>query len=414
MTHRRVVITGLGALTPVGNSAAEFWNGLVEGKSGVRTNDRFDTTDFATKIAGLIEGYAAEDHFERKEARRLDPTTQYALVATDKAIEDTALDLDAIDKDRVGVMIGTGIGGMKTYYENCIGLHERGPRGISPFFVPMMIPDIAAGQVSIRYGFKGPNFCAVSACATGSSNIGLAFDSIRLGTSDIAIAGGADASVVPIGIGGFNAMKALSTRNDSPETASRPFDATRDGFVLGEGAGILVLESLEHAVARGARIYSEIVGYGFSADAYHVSAPDPEGNGVKLAMSNACDMAGIAPSDIDHINMHGTSTRLGDAAETRSIKSVFGDHAYSIQCNSTKSMTGHTLGAAGAIESIAALLTTYHDVIPPTINFSEHDPECDLNYTFNESVVKEVHHAMNNAFGFGGHNTALVFKKYQP
>jgi 3-oxoacyl-[acyl-carrier-protein] synthase II len=413
MTERRVVVTGVGALTPVGKTAPDFWNGLISGKSGVRPITHFDTTDYPTKFAAQIEDYDSNQYFDRKEARRLDPVTQYGLIVADETIEDSKIDLNRIDKDRVAVLIGTGIGGMKTFYDQSISHHEHGPRGVNPFFIPMLIPDMPAGQVSIKYGFRGANFCAVSACATGSHNIGLAYDSIRYGRSDMALCGGTEAPVWEIGIAGFSSMKALSKRNDDPEKASRPFDKDRDGFVLGEGASMLFLESLESAKARGARIYGEIVGYGFSADAYHITAPDPDGNGVILAIKNALEMAGITTKDVDHINMHGTSTPLGDIAETNSIKKVFGDHAYKINLNSTKSMTGHMLGAAGAAESVATLLAIYHGMVPPTINYETPDPECDLNYTVNEAEVRDLKYAMNNAFGFGGHNTTLVFKKFE-
>lgn len=413
MSDRRVVVTGIGALTPIGKTAPEFWNGLVSGTSGARPIEHFDTTDFPTKFAAQLDNYEESDYFDRKEARRMDRVCQYALIAAEEALEDSALNLDEIDKDRVAVIAGTGIGGMVTFYEQSIEFHEYGPRGVSPFFIPMLIPDMVPGQISIKWGFKGPNFCAVSACATGSHNIGLAYDSIRQGQCEIAVSGGSEAPVSKIGVAGFNAMRAMSTRNDSPETASRPFDKNRDGFVLGEGAGMLILEEYEHAKARGARIYAEIAGYGFSADAHHITAPDPDGEGVILALNRAMDAAGITPEDVDHVNMHGTSTPLGDIAETNSLKKVFGDHAYDINFNSTKSMTGHTLGAAGAIESLATLLAIYHGTIPPTINFETPDPDCDLNYTFNEAEVRDIDYALNNAFGFGGHNTTLVFKKFQ-
>ena len=413
MTERRVVVTGVGAMTPVGKTAPEFWNGLISGKSGVRPITHFDTADYPTKFAGQIEDFDSGNYFDRKEARRLDPVTQYGLIVADETIKDSKIDLDNIDKDRVAVLIGTCIGGMKTFYDQSISHHEHGPRGVNPFFIPMLIPDMPAGQISIRYGFRGANFCAVSACATGSHNIGLAYDSIRYGRSDMALCGGTEAPVWEIGIAGFSSMKALSKRNDEPEKASRPFDKDRDGFVLGEGASMMFLESLESAKARSARIYGEIVGYGFSADAYHITAPDPDGNGVILAFKNALDMAGIKPGDVDHINMHGTSTPLGDIAETNSIKKVFGDHAYNINLNSTKSMTGHMLGAAGAAESVATLLAVYHGMVPPTINYETPDPECDLNYTVNEAEVRDLKYAMNNAFGFGGHNTTIVFKKFE-
>lgn len=413
MSDRRVVITGIGALTPVGKTAPDFWNGLISGKSGTRPIEHFDTKDFPTKFAAQIDGYKEEDYFDRKEARRLDKVCQYALIASEEALEDSKLNLEEIDKNRVAVIVGTGIGGMVTFYEQSISYHENGPRGVSPFFIPKMIPDMLGGQISIKYGFKGPNFCAVSACATGSHNIGLAYDAIKNGQADYAVSGGSEAPVSQIGVAGFNSMRAMSTRNDSPETASRPFDKNRDGFVLGEGAGILILEEYERAKARNARIYAEIAGYGFSADAYHMTAPDPNGEGVILAITNALDAAGIKTGDVDHINMHGTSTPLGDVAETNSIKKVFGDHAYKINHNSTKSMTGHTLGAAGAVESLATLLATYHDLVPPTINYETPDPECDLNYTVNEAESRKVNYALNNAFGFGGHNTTLVFKKFE-
>lgn len=413
MTGRRVVVTGVGAFTPVGKNTSEFWDGLVAGKSGVRPITHFDTSDLPTKFAGQIENYNPEDYFDRKEARRLDPVTQYAIITSDETVKDSGIDLDTVNKDRIGVMIGTGIGGMTTFYEQSISLHEHGSRGVNPFFIPMLIPDMPAGQVSIKYGFRGPNFCAVSACATGSHNIGLAFDSIRFGQSDMVLCGGTEAPVWRIGVAGFSSMKALSRRNDEPERASRPFDNDRDGFVLGEGASLFMLESLDSALDRGAKIYGEIVGYGFSADAHHITAPDPEGNGVQLALNNALEMAGIKPEDVEHINMHGTSTPLGDIAETNSIKKVFGEHAYKINLNSTKSMTGHMLGAAGAAESLAALLAIYHGVIPPTINLDTPDPECDLNYTPNKAVKRDITYALNNAFGFGGHNTTLVFKKYE-
>ncbi|MFU8812481.1 MAG: beta-ketoacyl-ACP synthase II [Balneolaceae bacterium] len=413
MDGRRVVVTGLGALTPVGNTAPDFWNGLVSGKSGIRMIEHFDTSEFPTKFAGQIDQFDPHNFFERKEARRLDNVSQYAIVTADEAIADSKVDLDTINKDRVAVIVGTGVGGMKTFYDQAVSHHERGPKGVSPFFIPMLIPDMPAGHISIKYGFRGANYCAVSACATGSQNIALAYDTIRYGQADMAVCGGSESPVWKIGIAGFSSMRALSTRNESPETASRPFDKTRDGFVLGEGAGMMFLESYESAVDRGARIYGEIVGYGFSADAYHITAPDPDGNGVQLALRSAFKMANIKPEDVDHINMHGTSTPLGDIAESNTIKKVFGDHAYKINCNSTKSMTGHMLGAAGAAEAIAALLTTYHGIIPPTINYSEPDPECDLNYTTNEAEARDVRYAMNNAFGFGGHNTTIVFKKFE-
>lgn len=412
MSQRRVVITGLGALTPIGKGAPDFWNGLISGKSGARSIDNFDVSGFPTKFAAQIEDYDASQYMNPKEARRMDKFCQYAMITTEEALRDSGLDLEQIDNDRVAVIIGSGIGGMQTFYQQSVEFHEKGQRAVSPFFIPMLIPDMAAGQISIKYGFRGPNFCAVSACATGSHNIGLAYDAIVNGHADYAVTGGAEASVFGMGLAGFNAVRAMSTRNDSPETASRPFDKTRDGFVLGEGAGMMILESYDSAVARGARIYGEISGYGFSADAYHITAPDPEGKGVILAMNSALRSAGITPEDVGHINMHGTSTPLGDVAETNSIKKVFGDHAYKINLNSTKSMTGHTLGAAGAIESIATVLAIYHGIVPPTINYEHPDSDCDLDYTTNEAVVRDISYAFNNAFGFGGHNTTVVFKKF--
>lgn len=412
MADRRVVITGIGAFTPIGKTAPDFWNGLVSGKSGASPIDHFDVTDFPTKFAAQISDYEPEDHFDRKEARRMDQFCQYAMISAREAIEDSQLDLEAIDKNRVGVMVGSGIGGMETFFDQSMNFNEHGPRGVSPFFIPMLIPDIAAGQISIKYGFKGPNFCTVSACATGSHNIGLAYDSIQKGDSDWVVCGGTEAPVFEMGVAGFNSMRAMSTRNDEPEKASRPFDADRDGFVLGEGSAMLILEDYEKAKERGARIYGELVGYGFSADAYHMTAPDPDGEGVILAMNKALEAADIDAEDVDHINMHGTSTPLGDTAESNSIKKVFGDHAYDMNLNSTKSMTGHMLGAAGAAESVATLLAIYHGMVPPTINLENQDPECDLDYTANESVARNINYAMNNAFGFGGHNTTLVFKKF--
>lgn len=412
MAERRVVVTGMGAITPIGNTLEQFWDGLKSGKSGADYITHFDTERFATKFAAMVNDFDPGEFIEPKAARRLDRFSQFALAGSDMAIADSSIDLDTVDKNRVAVLVGTGIGGMDTFYKNCVAFEKMGPRGISPFFIPMLIPDIASGHISIKYGFRGPNYCAVSACATGSHNIGLAYDHIRSGQSDFAICGGAEAPIIEMGVSGFNSIKAMSTRNDDPKTASRPFDKDRDGFVLGEGAGILFLETYENAVKRGARIYAEIVGYGFSADAHHITAPDPEGAGVMLAITQALKSAGIKPEEIDHINMHGTSTPLGDIAETNSIKKVFGDHAYKINLNSTKSMTGHMLGAAGAAESIATILALYHDLVPPTINHFNTDPLCDLNYTVNEAQDRKLRYALNNAFGFGGHNTTLVMKKF--
>lgn len=410
---RRVAVTGLGALTAIGKSAPEFWNGLVSGQSGAVAIDRFDTTNFPTKFACQIQDFDPSEVIAKKDARRMDLFSQYALVTADEAVKDAAIDVDQMDKDRVAVLIGSGIGGMQNFYDQSVNFYEKGIKGVSPFFIPMLIPDMAAGHVSMRFGFRGPSYCAVSACATGSHNIGLAFDHIKNGQADFAIAGGAEAPIMVMGVSGFNNLKAMSTNNDEFETASRPFDKRRDGFVLGEGAGMLFLEEMEHAKARGARIYAELVGYGFSSDAYHMTAPDPSGEGVILAMKAALEAADIRPDQVDHINMHGTATPLGDAAESNAIKKVFGDHAYKMNLNSTKSMTGHTLGAAGAIESIASALAVYHGIVPPTINFKEADPDCDLNYTFNEAHYRDVRYAINNAFGFGGKNTSVVFKKFE-
>lgn len=403
----------MGALTPIGKGIDEYWNGLKNGHSGARHIEHFDTERFATKFAAMVPDFNVADYLNPKEARRMDKFCQFAMIAAEQAISDSGVDLDNMDKNRVAVLVGSGIGGMETFYNQAVSFHESGPRGISPFFIPMLIPDIASGQISIKYGFRGPNYCAVSACATGSHNIGLAYNHIKYGQADFAVCGGAEAPVIEMGVSGFNSLKAMSTRNDDPATASRPFDADRDGFVLGEGSGVMFLETYDSAVKRGARIYAEIVGYGFSADAYHITAPDPDGTGVKQAIGDALDAANIKPTDVDHINMHGTSTPLGDVAETNSIKKVFGDHAYKINLNSTKSMTGHMLGAAGAAESIAAVLAVYHGLVPPTINYFTPDPACDLNYTTNEAVERDIRYAINNAFGFGGHNTSMVFKKIE-
>ena len=353
---------------------------------------------------------------DRKEARRFDPYTQYAVAAATQAVEDAGINVESLtqeQKDRTAVIFGSGIGGIKTFQEQSETHKESGPRRISPFFIPMLIPDIAGGNISIRFGFRGPNYCIVSACATGNNNIGDAFMLVERGIVDAAVCGGSEAAITQLGIGGFGAMKALSRRNDSPLTASRPFDETRDGFVLGEGAGALYIETLESAKSRGATIYAEIMGIGMSGDAYHQTAPDPEGNGARLAMESVLRDANLKREDIDYLNMHGTSTPLGDAAETEAIRQVFGDHAYKMNVSSTKSMTGHLLGAAGAIEAIATIKATMHDVVPPTINFEHPDPKCDLNYTFNKPQNRPVHVAISNAFGFGGHNTAVAFKKFE-
>ncbi|MDZ4701340.1 MAG: beta-ketoacyl-ACP synthase II [Rhodothermales bacterium] len=412
---RRVVITGMGALTPIGLDVETFWQGMMEGKSGAGPITAFDASDYPTRFACELKGFDVLAFMDKKATRRADRFTQLAIVAADQAIKDAGIDSAALstdDRDGTAVIFGSGIGGLQTFQEQTEIYLTQGPNRISPFFIPMLIPDIAAGHISMKHGFRGPNYAIVSACATGNNNIGDAFVMIQRGLIHAAVCGGSEAAVNPLGIGGFCALKALSTRNDTPETASRPFDATRDGFVLGEGAGALYLEELDFALQRGARIYAEIVGIGLSGDAYHLTAPDPEGNGARLAMLMALRDAGIKPTDVDYINMHGTSTPLGDVAESKAIEQVFGEHAYRLNVSSTKSMTGHLLGAAGAVEAIASILATKYDIIPPTINFKEKDESCRLNYTFNTPHRRTVQYAVSNAFGFGGHNTSVVFKKY--
>lgn len=412
---RRVVVTGMGALTPIGLDHKSFWDGMMRCESGAADITYFDTEPYSTHFACELKGFDVLDHLDRKEARRMDPFCQYAMVVAGQALADAGIDPEKLtteEQERIGVIFGSGIGGMQEFHKQTANLIEAGPRRISPFFIPMLIPDIAAGQISIKYGLRGPNYSVVSACATGNNNIGDAFMLIKLGHMEAAITGGSEASVTELGIGGFNALKALSTRNDDPATASRPFDKTREGFVLGEGAGALYVEELEHAKARGARIYAEILGIGMSGDAYHITAPDPTGLGARNAMKASIADAGLDISQVDYLNMHGTSTPLGDIAETNAIKAVFGDHASKMNVSSTKSMTGHLLGAAGAVESIAAIGAIMHKRIPPTINFVHADEECDLNYTFNKPVERDVKIAMSNAFGFGGHNTSVVFGEY--
>lgn len=418
MSHnnRRVVITGMGAVTPIGNTVDEYWNALMEGKSGAAPITHFDVSQFDTKFACEVKNFDPLEYLERKIARRLDPYCQYALAAAAQAVKDAGIDAEKLsqdEKDRTGVVFGSGMGGMNIYHEQTGIYIKDGPHRVSPFFVPMIIPDIAAGYISMTYGFRGPNYCVVSACATGNNNIGDAFLLIRNGYVDAMLTGGSETGVTEMGLAGFNSMKALSTRNDSPETASRPFDKTRDGFVLGEGAGALYIEELEHAKIRGAKIYAEIAGIGFSADAHHITAPEPEGKGAILAMKMLLRDANIKPDDVDYLNMHGTSTPLGDVGETKAIKAVFGEHAYKMNLSSTKSMTGHMLGAAGAAEAIATILAIKNDAIPPTINFEHPDPDCDLNYTFNKSEKRTVNVGVSNAFGFGGHNTTVAFRKYE-
>ena len=415
MTLRRVVVTGLGALTPIGNDVMSYWDGLVSGKSGADHITYFDTSKFKTQFACELKGYDPLNHFERKEARKLDKFAQYALVCSKEAIQDSKLDLDSIDKTRVGVIWGSGIGGLETFQNEATAYAEGdGTPRYNPFFIPKMIPDIAPGVISIKYGFKGPNFATVSACASSANALIDALNYIRLGYSDIMVSGGSEAGIIKSGIGGFNAVQALSKRNDDPKTASRPFDRDRDGFVLGEGGGCIILEELEHAKSRGAKIYAEVCGAGLSADAYHMTAPHPEGEGAINVMLNCIKDSGLSFKDVDLINMHGTSTSLGDKAEAKAVKAVFKDHAYNLNINSTKSMTGHLLGAAGAVEVISCILSINNDVVPPTINHFNEDPEIDnkLNFTFNKAQKRKVSVAMSNTFGFGGHNACVLLKEF--
>ncbi len=413
---RRVVITGLGALTPIGNSIPEFWDNLLKGVSGAGPITRFDSTEFKTKFACEVKNFAPEDFLDRKEARKLDMYAIYAMVAAAEAMTDSGLDIDKINLDRSGVIWGSGIGGLDTFLKEIGGFASgNGIPRFNPFFIPKMIADIAAGHISIKYGFRGPNFATVSACASSTHAMIDAFNYIKWGKADIFITGGSEACVNEAGVGGFNAMHALSTRNDSPQTASRPFDKDREGFVLGEGAGALVLEEYEHAIARGATIYAEMVGGAMTADAHHITAPHPEGLGAMNVMRLTIEDAGLKPEDVDYVNVHGTSTPLGDIAEVKAIKGVFGDHAKKLNISSTKSMTGHLLGAAGAVESIAAILSVKNDIVPPTINHFSDDPEIDpdLNYTFNKPQKRLVRSAMSNTFGFGGHNACVMVKKFE-
>lgn len=414
MELRRVVVTGLGALTPIGNTKDEYWSALISGKSGAAPITYFDTEKFKTKFACELKNFNAEDFLDRKEARKMDRFTQYAMVASDEAIADAKLDLDKVNKLRVGVIWGAGIGGLETFQNEVLNFAEGdGTPRFNPFFIPKMIADIAPGNISIKNGFMGPNYTTVSACASSANAMIDALNYIRLGHCDVVVTGGSEAAVTIAGMGGFNAMHALSTRNESPETASRPFDATRDGFVLGEGAGAIILEDYEHAKARGAKIYAEVLGGGLSSDAYHMTAPHPDGIGVIAVMKNCLENAGINPEEVDHINTHGTSTPLGDVAELKAISEVFGDHAKNININSTKSMTGHLLGAAGAIEAIASILAMEHGIVPPTINHEVVDENIDpkLNLTLNKAQKRDVKVAMSNTFGFGGHNACVLFKK---
>ncbi|WP_104735193.1 beta-ketoacyl-ACP synthase II [Hanstruepera ponticola] len=414
MELKRVVVTGLGALTPIGNSKDDYWDALVSGKSGAAPITYFDTEKFKTKFACELKNFNATDFLDRKEARKMDKFTQYAMVASDEAIADSKLDLDVVDKLKVGVIWGAGIGGLETFQDEVLNFAAGdGTPRFNPFFIPKMIADIAPGNISIKHGFMGPNYTTVSACASSANAMIDALNYIRLGHCNVIVTGGSEAAVTIAGMGGFNAMHALSTRNESPETASRPFDATRDGFVLGEGAGAIILEEYEHAKARGAKIYAEVLGGGLSSDAHHMTAPHPDGIGVIAVMKNCLENAGIKPEEVDHINTHGTSTPLGDVAELKAISEVFGEHAKNININSTKSMTGHLLGAAGAIESIASILAMEHGIVPPTINHEVVDENIDpkLNLTLNKAQKRDVKVAMSNTFGFGGHNACVLFKK---
>ena len=415
MTLKRVVVTGLGALTPIGNTAIQFWENLLNGTSGAAPITRFDASKFKTRFACEVKNFREEDFFDRKEARKMDPFAKYALVVADEAIKDSGIDLTKINVDKAGVIWGSGIGGLETFYNECAEFVKGdGTPRFNPFFIPKMIADIAAGHISIKYGLRGPNFTTVSACASSTNAIIDAFNYIRLGKANIFVTGGSEAAVNEAGIGGFNAMHALSTRNDNPGTASRPFDVDRDGFVLGEGAGALILEEYEHAKGRGAKIYAEVVGGGMSADANHITAPHPEGLGALNVMRSALEDAEMDAAEIDYINVHGTSTPLGDIAESKAIKAVFGESAYKLNISSTKSMTGHLLGAAGAIESIASILAVKNDIVPPTINHFTDDPQFDprLNFTFNNAQKRTVNSALSNTFGFGGHNASVIFKKH--
>ncbi|WP_227766712.1 beta-ketoacyl-ACP synthase II [Zhaonella formicivorans] len=409
---KRVVITGMGVISPVGIGKDSFWKALINGESGIGPITRFDATDYATRIAGEVKGFEPADFLDRKEAKRMDRFTQFAVSAARMAVEDAALSLQEVDLDRCGVVFGTGIGGTQTFEEQHAVLIEKGPGRVSPFFVPMMIGNMAAGQISINLGLRGPNYTIVNACASSTNSIGEAFKLIQRGDADLVLTGGAEASVTPMSVAGFCAMKAMSTRNDEPTKACRPFDSQRDGFVLGEGAGVLVLEDLEHARKRGATIYAEIVGYGCTDDAHHITAPAPGGSGAAKAMRLALKDANLQPQDISYINAHGTSTDLNDKYETAAIKEVFGSYTGKIAISSTKSMTGHLLGAAGAIEAIASALAIVHSVVPPTINYENPDPECDLDYVPNQARKMKVEAALSNSFGFGGHNATIILKQF--
>ncbi|TWH48430.1 beta-ketoacyl-ACP synthase II [Sporomusa sp. KB1] len=409
----RVVITGMGAVTPVGIGTAAFWQSLIAGKSGIGRITRFDPSEYTTQIAGEVKDFDSTQYIEKKEAKRMDRCTQFAVSAAKMAFEDAGIDFEKEDRSRMGTLIGTGIGGMDTLHDQFKTLFDKGPGRISPFFVPMMIANMPAGQTSITFGLEGPCSCVVTACATGTNAIGDAFKIIQRGDADVMVAGGTEAAISPAAVAGFCAMKAMSTRNDEPQKASSPFDVSRDGFVMGEGAGIIVMEALDHAVARGARIYAEIIGYGSNADAYHITAPAPEGVQAAKCMAMALKDAGIEPSAVDYINAHGTSTPLNDKNETLAIKSLFGEHAKQLKVSSTKSMTGHLLGASGGIEAVATVLAIVNGVIPPTINLENPDPELDLDYVPNKAQEQVVNVALSNSFGFGGHNATILVKKYQ-
>jgi len=413
MNKRRVVITGLGAITPIGNNIEDFWSGLLSGKSGAGLITKFDTTDFTTKFACELKDFDAGKYINVKSLKRMDPFTHYALITAQMAIEDSGMNLDEIDTERFGVIYGSGIGGMDTFEVQHANLMNGGPKRISPFFIPMMISDIAAGHISIKYGLKGPNYATTSACATSSHAIADAFILIQRGSADLMVSGGSEAAITPMSIGGFNSARAISSWNDRYEVASRPFDKDRNGFVMGEGSGTIILEEYEHAIKRGAKIYGEIIGVGLTGDAFHITAPAPEGAGAFRSMREAVRDAEIKLTDIDYINAHGTSTELNDKNETLAIKNLFGEHAYNLSISSSKSMTGHLLGAAGAIESIVSILALKNGVIPPTINLDEPSPECDLDYTPKIPKNRDIKYAISNTFGFGGHNASLLFKKYE-
>lgn len=413
MNKRRVVVTGVGMITPLGLNVESSWQNLLSGKSGIRRITQFDPSNFPSQIAGEVDGFNPEDYIEPKEVKKMDRFIHFAVAATTMALNDAELKIDNKNAERVGVIVGSGIGGLHTIEHYHSVLLEKGPKKITPFFIPMLVINLASGQISIKFGAKGPNSAVSTACATGSHSIGDAFKIIQRGDADIMIAGGTEAVITPLGVGGFTAMKALSTRNNEPERASRPFDIDRDGFVIGEGAGILILESLDNAIDRGARIYAEVAGYGMTADAYHITSPPPDANGAIRCMELALRDAGLSPSEIDYINAHGTSTKQGDEIETKAIKNVFGDHAYKLAVSSTKSMTGHLLGAAGGIEAVITVLSIYKDIVPPTINLDNPDPECDLDYVPYKSREMKVNNALTNSFGFGGTNACLIFKKFK-